>query len=374
MSRIVLNLRRQAGPHDVIFNQKIDPETRRQLRELLDQQIRKEKAEQERKDQVALKPSHPVLFHQRIRFRQKPDKKVFEQPVRMSRVTVRLVLNDPTAVARRIAATTLRTADLRDYASSELAFLGSGPMDRAMRDHVMKLIEVFREEGHSGFSAATASRMFDRLSRFKPIRPLTGADDEWNEVTGATDLPPMLQNRRCPSVFKDQDGAYDLDATVFEDPDGVRYTNGQSRRPVQFPYEVPDEPVVIRVDHDGRPVQNVAHARQLVAVARRLVEAAATTFQAARSAILDDLQRRGWKVVSGLKIPHATSPHGQLRLWFKAQAVYFTEDLNARSDRNGHAFGHARTISYDLDIRTLTPDEFYAYLKRAFPEALKFDT
>lgn len=137
---------------------------------------------------------------------------------------------------------------------------------------------------------------------------------------------------------------------------------------------MPDDPVVIRVDHDGNPVANLAYASQLVAQARRLVEAVATTFQAARAAILDDLQRRGWKVVAGLKIPHATSPHGQLRLWFKAQAVYFTEDLSARSDRNGHTFGNARTISYDLDIRTLTPDEFYAYLKRSFPEALKFET
>lgn len=359
MSRIVLNLRpRRAGPNNVIFNQKIDPETR----ELLDQQIRKEKEERERKEQEALKPSHPVLFRERIRFRQKPDKKVYEQPIQVGE-----------AVRQACTART-RTADLRDFAASELSALGSDPMDRAMRDHVMQLIEVFRAEGHSGFSAATASRMFDRLSRFKPIRPLTGADDEWNAI--AADMvgrPGLFQNRRCPSVFKDETGAYDIDATVCEDPDGVRYTNRQSRRPVQFPYEVPDGPVVIRVDRDGRPVANVAHARQLVAVARRLL-GAATTFQAARSAILDDLQRRGWKVVSGLKIPHATSPHGQLRLWFKAQAVYFTEDLSARSDRNGHTFGHARTISYDLDIRTLTPDEFYAYLKRAFPEALKFET
>lgn len=232
MSRIVLNLRpRQAGQNDVIFNQKIDPETRRQLRELLDQQIRKEKDERERKELEALKPSHPVLFRQRIRFRQKPDKKVFEQPVRMSRrATIRLVLNDPTVVARRIAAHTIRTADLKEFASSELAFLGSGPMDRSMRDHVLRLVEVFADEGHSGFSAATASRMFDRLSRFKPIRPLTGADDEWNAI--AADMvgrDGLFQNRRCPSVFKDQDGAYDIDATVFEDPDGVRYTNRQSR-------------------------------------------------------------------------------------------------------------------------------------------------
>jgi len=91
------------------------------------------------------------------------------------------------------------------------------------------------------------------------------------------------------------------------------------------------------------------------------------TFQAAQAAIMALLEKERWKVTRGLKIPYATSPSGELRLWFKAQAVYFTEVPDPRVAR--HEFGAARTLSYDLDIRTITPEQFLSLVTGHFRSA-----
>lgn len=85
------------------------------------------------------------------------------------------------------------------------------------------------------------------------------------------------------------------------------------------------------------------------------------TYPQAQRDILDDLQRNGWQVSAGLKIPHATSPNGRLRLWFKPQAVWFTKV----SPGERHDFKNARTVSYDLDIRTKDPADFRDWMTRS---------
>lgn len=104
-------------------------------------------------------------------------------------------------------------------------------------------------------------------------------------------------------------------------------------------------------------------------VARALEAAKAPTYGQAQDAIFQYLKSQGWDLKLGLKIPQATSPNKELRLWFKAQAVYATED---ESGRGHHEGGAARTISYDLDIRKMTPEEFLSFVKRRFPERFKF--
>lgn len=82
------------------------------------------------------------------------------------------------------------------------------------------------------------------------------------------------------------------------------------------------------------------------------------TYAQAKSDILSHLANNGWQVSdTSLKVPYAT--RGSLRLWFKAQAVYFTQG-------NRHTLGDARTVSYTLDTRKLTCEEFVAYVSRAF--------
>ena len=49
---------------------------------------------------------------------------------------------------------------MHEHAKHELDIIGlkedSDEMDRAMRNHILKMVEVFSDEGHSGFSASYA--------------------------------------------------------------------------------------------------------------------------------------------------------------------------------------------------------------------------
>ena len=57
-------------------------------------------------------------------------------------------------------------------------------MQEMICNHVMKLLEVFADEGHSGFSAPYAINLFSKLAKFEPIGPLTGTYRDWEEENG----------------------------------------------------------------------------------------------------------------------------------------------------------------------------------------------
>lgn len=122
---------------------------------------------------------------------------------------------------------TRRTAGLMRHAEQEL-----GPqMDIELRE----LVHVFSTQGHSGASAAVTADLLGLLLRYKPVRPLTGEPDEWMEVG-----PGVHQNKRCGHVFKDVSRfggqAYNLDGIIWQEPDGICFTNSESCVPVVFPY------------------------------------------------------------------------------------------------------------------------------------------
>jgi hypothetical protein len=118
-------------------------------------------------------------------------------------------------------------------------------MQEAICNHILKLLEVFGDEGHSGSSAPYAINVFEKLANFKPIVPLTGEDWEWVDVSRGG-KPPHYQNIRCSHVFKDTDGkAYDINGKVFwewytDEETGEKrmsyYTCGESRVYIKFPY------------------------------------------------------------------------------------------------------------------------------------------
>jgi hypothetical protein len=116
-------------------------------------------------------------------------------------------------------------------------------MQEAICTHVLKLLEVFSAEEHSGSSAPYAVDLFKKLAMFEPVAPLTGEDWEWTEVGDG-----VFQNKRCSHVFKQPDRfdgqAYDIDGIIFydwyTDEDGNEsksyFTGRESCVPITFPY------------------------------------------------------------------------------------------------------------------------------------------
>lgn len=124
---------------------------------------------------------------------------------------------------------------IREFAKDELTRAGFFDKDSMyggmLGEAVMKMIDVFADEGHSGMSASVAISAFEKVARFEPLTPLTGEDDEWFEVTDG-----MFQNRRCSHVFKENGQAYDIEGRIFREPSGACFTSRESRVPVTFPY------------------------------------------------------------------------------------------------------------------------------------------
>ncbi len=136
-------------------------------------------------------------------------------------------------------------SNLTDYAQRELRAIGydgKDKMNNMMFDNIMELIKTFSEQGHSGFTAAYCIDVFERLARFEPLGPLTGEDNEWNEVGDG-----VFQNNRCSHVFKKNGKAYDIDGKIFREPDGTMFTSFDSRVDVTFPYT----PKSVYIDVDG---------------------------------------------------------------------------------------------------------------------------
>ena len=153
-------------------------------------------------------------------------------------------------------------SNLISYAEDELNRIGmteNSPdeMNVEMRKHILHMVQEFSEEGHSGFSGRYALNILIKLLDFKPITPLTGADDEWNDVG-----EDYWQNNRCSSVFKKADGTcYDIDGKVFwewyrdENGEAVKtyYSGSGCSTPVTFPYTPPNKPIYEYKHSDAEP-------------------------------------------------------------------------------------------------------------------------
>ena len=133
-----------------------------------------------------------------------------------------------------------------DHAKHELDLIGmtsnnKDEVNREARKNILELLKVFSKQGHSGFSAAYVSDLFDKLVKRKTLSPLTGKDDEWNDTRHYGSKCTSFQNKRMPSVFKDDKGkCYDVDGgPIFEDKDGITFTNRHSSGKVEFPYTQP---------------------------------------------------------------------------------------------------------------------------------------
>lgn len=89
-------------------------------------------------------------------------------------------------------------------------------------EEILALVKKFGESGQSGgsapFTAYAISSAVKNLCLQKPIAPITGDDDEWNDVAiygGDVEY----QNNRCSAIFKKNKEAHYLDAIVFKGED-----------------------------------------------------------------------------------------------------------------------------------------------------------
>lgn len=149
-------------------------------------------------------------------------------------------------------------SNLVDHAEVELEALGMGKdaddeMNKLMHDNLIELVTVFSKQGHSGHSAGYAASVLFKLLNYEPLGPLTGEDSEWVDV-GEQSGYPLWQNKRCSHVFKDAEGAYDIEGKIFRDPDGTTWANKDSHVRIEFPYsptreyierELPEEDEVV---------------------------------------------------------------------------------------------------------------------------------
>ncbi len=125
-------------------------------------------------------------------------------------------------------------------------------MQKAICQHVLALLAVFENEGHSGSSAPYAINLFKKLAMFEHVAPLTGEDWEW--IRHDYGDVHTYQNKRMSSVFKQADRfdgqAYWLDGRVFwewyKDEDGnmskIYFTGRESMIPIEFPWVKPEQP------------------------------------------------------------------------------------------------------------------------------------
>lgn len=102
-------------------------------------------------------------------------------------------------------------------------------------------------------------------------------------------------------------------------------------------------------------------ARKRKAAKRRNPASKPRTYAIARADILRALRADGWDVRENLKVPHATHPSGEFRLWFKTQAIYFTTG-DRRRGAGSLSDAHSLWIG---DIRTMPVAEVLADIERA---------
>jgi hypothetical protein len=103
-------------------------------------------------------------------------------------------------------------SNLEIHAQEELKRAGLFDKDSdyggMLGESTMKLIKVFADEGHSGFSAHMQIEIFSRLAAFKTLTPLTNDPSEWVNVSGygSKDSAPLWQNKRDGSYFSNDGG------------------------------------------------------------------------------------------------------------------------------------------------------------------------
>lgn len=150
----------------------------------------------------------------------------------------------------------------QSHAKRELDILIKSTPDAIIKDfipEILALCEAFGKSGQSGgsapYTAGALSQVIKKLCLFQPICPITGIDEEWNDIgvsLNRGESTDEYQNNRSSNIFKKgKDGkAYFLDAIVWQGEDDydtfTGSVNGVSSR--QYIKSFPFEPKTFYVD------------------------------------------------------------------------------------------------------------------------------
>jgi len=132
-------------------------------------------------------------------------------------------------------------SNLLKHAERELSLIGYDGKDEynnMAKAAIMELLATFANQRHSGFSASYVTDIFNKLARFETLSPLTGENNEWNDVTEMSgDRKTLFQNNRNSAVFKDDTGCYYINACLWIEDNGNTYANKKSRGYIKsFPF------------------------------------------------------------------------------------------------------------------------------------------
>ena len=145
-------------------------------------------------------------------------------------------------------------SNLLKHAERELSLIGYDGKDEynnMAKAAIMELLATFANQRHSGFSASYVTDIFNKLARFETLSPLTGENNEWNDVTEMSgDRKTLFQNNRNSAVFKDDTGCYYINACLWVEDNGNTYANKKSRGYIKsFPFT--PKTFYVKVDKDN---------------------------------------------------------------------------------------------------------------------------
>jgi hypothetical protein len=121
-------------------------------------------------------------------------------------------------------------SNTKSFAERELSLLcqaakdpNNRPLVEEFIPEILALCDKFGKSGQSGgsapYTAGAIVAVLKKLLMFEPIGPITGVEEEWNDVSeyGASDDLPLKQNKRCSALFQEGDevGHY-VDAIVWQ--------------------------------------------------------------------------------------------------------------------------------------------------------------
>lgn len=150
---------------------------------------------------------------------------------------------------------------LSDWADCEVALACQGEDGYGVGCYksALKAFHSLMDDGHSGFSIGLTKQILNRLIDGKPLKPIMGNPNEWNECGGFDrDGKAEYQNSRMSAFFKSvyPDGRveyHDVDRTVLieveDDGTETSWHSGLASRlvdeivgPIELPYMPPDTP------------------------------------------------------------------------------------------------------------------------------------